>query len=72
MGHAMEQPLSSKKEKVILYLLGIDKKWTRGGNNQWVEYREEEVQKEMLEEVQEEMQEEVKKTKKGWKFWKRE
>lgn len=64
MENAMEQPLSSKKEKVILYLLGIDKKWTRGGNNQWVEYREEEIQKEV--------QEEGKKTKKWWQFWKRE
>lgn len=72
MKNAMEQPLSSKKEKVILYLLGIDKKWTRGGNNQWVEYREEEIQKEIQKEVQEEVQEEGKKTKKWWQFWKRE
>lgn len=58
----MQNPLSSKREKVILYLLGIDKKWVRGKDNQWVEYREEEV----MEEVQ------TMKTKKWWQFWKRE
>lgn len=61
MGHAMHQPLSSKKEKVILYLWGIDKKWIRDNNNQWVEYREEAMQEEV-----------VTKRKKWWQFWKRE
>ena len=68
----MKQPLSSTKEKVVLYLLGIDKKWVRGGNNQWVEYVEKDVVVTAQESEQEEMLEEVKKTKKWWQFWKRE
>ena len=72
MGESMKQPLSSTKEKVTLYLLGIDKKWIRGGNNQWVEYVDKQVQETVEEEMQEEMQEAVKKTKKWWQFWKRE
>ena len=38
MEHVMKNPLSSEKEKVTLYLLGIDKKWVRGESNQWIEY----------------------------------
>ena len=72
MENSMKQPLSSTKEKVILYLLGIDKKWVRGGNNQWVEYVEKDVVVTAQESEQEEMLEEVKKTKKWWQFWKRE
>ena len=72
MENSMKQPLSSTKEKVVLYLLGIDKKWVRGGNNQWVEYVEKDVVVTAQESVQEEMLEEVKKTKKWWQFWKRE
>ena len=72
MENSMKQPLSSTKEKVVLYLLGIDKKWVRGGNNQWVEYVEKDVAVTTQESVQEEMLEEVKKTKKWWQFWKRE
>jgi hypothetical protein len=72
MENSMNQPLSSTKEKVVLYLLGIDKKWVRGGNNQWVEFVEKEVLETVQESVQEETQEAVKKTKKWWQFWKRE
>ena len=72
MENSMKQPLSSTKEKVVLYLLGIDKKWVRGGNNQWVEYVEKDVVVTAQESVQEEMLEAVKKTKKWWQFWKRE
>ena len=72
MENSMKQPLSSTKEKVVLYLLGIDKKWVRGGNNQWVEYVEKDVVVTAQESEQEEMLEEVKKTKKWWQFWKRE
>ena len=71
MENSMKQPLSSTKEKVVLYLLGIDKKWVRGGNNQWVEYVEKDVVVTAQESEQEEMLEEVKKTKKWWQFWKR-
>lgn len=72
MENSIKQPLSSTKEKVTLYLLGIDKKWVRGVNNQWVE----DIEKEMPEKAQEslvdeEMQEVMKKTKKWWQFWKR-
>ena len=71
MENSIKQPLSSTKEKVTLYLLGIDKKWVRGGNNQWVEDIEKEVPKKAHELVHEEMQEAVKKTRKWWQFWKR-
>jgi hypothetical protein len=64
MGHSIEQPIASKKEKVILYLMGIDKKWTRGQNNQWVEYSEVESKQEIAEV-------EIKTTKKWWQFWKK-
>jgi hypothetical protein len=66
MEHSIEQAVSSKKEKVILYLMGIDKKWTRGKNNQWIEYSE--VQNEVSQEI---MEVEVTKTKKWWQFWKK-
>ena len=72
MENSIKQPLTSNKEKVILYLLGIDKKWVRGENNQWEEYTEIEVPKNVQEEMHEEVLEEVKKRKKWWQFWKRE
>ena len=56
MENSIKQPLSSTKEKVTLYLLGIDKKWVRGGNNQWVEDIEKEVPEKAHESVHEEMQ----------------
>ena len=71
MENSIKQPLTSTKEKVTLYLLGIDKKWVRGGNNQWVEDIEKEVPEKAHESIHEEMQEEVKKTRKWWQFWKR-
>ena len=53
-------------EKVILYLLGIDKKWIRDENQVWTEYIEKktEVVKILLEDETDE-----KPTKKWWQFW---
>jgi len=72
MEHAIKDPLSSEKEKVTLYLLGIDKKWVRGESNQWVEYVENELPEPIQETLQEQVHEAVKKTKRWWQFWKRE
>lgn len=57
--------MKKSDEKIILYLLGIDKKWIRDKNQVWTEYIEPktEVVKILLEETDE------KPTKKWWQFW---
>ena len=58
--------MKKSDEKIILYLLGIDKKWIRDKNQVWTEYIESktEVVKILLEEETDE-----KPTKKWWQFW---
>ena len=58
-------------EKVILYLLGIDKKWIRNESNEWVEYTQEEeavkLQTSLIEEEEEAIK--IMSSKKWWQFW---
>jgi hypothetical protein len=63
--------MGQSEEKVILYLLGIDKKWIRNESNEWVEYTQEEeavkLQTSLIEEQEEAI--EIISSKKWWQFW---
>ena len=59
--------LSSTKDKTILYLLGINKKWVRNTENEWSEFIEKDAQTTSIEFTFEEP--EVIKKKKWWQFW---
>ncbi len=57
-------------EKVILYLLGIDKKWIRNESNEWVEYtQEEDAVKLQTSLIEEEEAIKIMSSKKWWQFW---
>jgi hypothetical protein len=55
---------NSTREKVILVLLGIEKKWVRSDQGQWTEYIESKHELTNHEEP-------ITKTKKWWQFWKK-
>ena len=63
--------MGQSEEKVILYLLGIDKKWIRNESNEWVEYTQEEdavkLQTSLIEEEEEAIK--IMSSKKWWQFW---
>lgn len=64
--------MGQSEEKVILYLLGIDKKWIRNESNEWVEYIHDEVKTESnlnLIEAKEEETNPINNSKKWWQFW---
>ena len=64
--------MGQSEEKVILYLLGIDKKWIRNESNEWVEYIHDDVKTERnlnLIEAKEEETNPINNSKKWWQFW---
>jgi len=64
--------LSDKKDKTILYLLGINKRWVRSTNNEWVEFSEEVIKSPQPENNQTEIVEaETLSKRKWWQFWKK-
>lgn len=64
--------MGQSKDKVILQLLGIDKKWVKNESNEWVEYIHDEVKTETYLNLIEEKGEEtnpINNSKKWWQFW---
>ena len=64
--------MGQSKDKVILQLLGIDKKWVKNESNEWVEYIHDEVETEInlnLIEEKEEKANPINNSKKWWQFW---
>lgn len=59
--------MKKSDEKIILYLLGIDKKWIRDKNQVWTEYIEPKT--EVVKILLEEEETDEKPTKKWWQFW---
>ena len=58
---------SSTKERVVLELLGIDKKWVRAKDGTWVDMAT--LPKQSDETIENQPETTEKKKKKWWKFW---